>query len=196
MSLRRTSGDSCDLARSVTDPRAFERVYDAYATRVLAFLARRTFDAEAARDLTAETFAQAYQGRRRFRGSTDDETAAWLYGIARNLLNRYIRTGVVERKAVERLGIRVPQLIEADYERIVQLAGLADLRAVIAAEFSRLRPDQQTAVHLRVVEELSYPEIAQRLAISEQTARARVSRGLRQLVAGVEHVPGVKEGLA
>jgi RNA polymerase sigma-70 factor (ECF subfamily) len=180
----------------VSDPRAFERVYDAYATRVLAFLARRTFDAEAARDLTAETFAQAYQGRRRFRGSTDDETAAWLYGIARNLLNRYIRTGVVERRAIERLGIRVPQLVEADYERIVQLAGLADLRTVIAEEFSRLRPDQQAAVHLRVVEELSYPEIAQRLAISEQTARARVSRGLRQLVAGVEHVPGMKEGLA
>lgn len=193
MRSRRTSGVTCDLVRSVTDPRAFEFVYDAYSTRVLAFLARRTFDAEAARDLTAETFAQAYQSRRRFRGSTDDETAAWLYGIARNLLNRYIRTGVVERKAIERLGIRVPQLVEADYERIVQLAGLADLRAVIAEEFSRLRPDQQTAVHLRVVEELSYPEIATRLAISEQTARARVSRGLRQLVSGVEGVPGLRE---
>lgn len=193
MSFRRQSGAVCDLARSVEDPRAFERVYDAHATRLLAFLARRTFDAEAARDLTAETFAQAYQSRRRFRGSTDDDAAAWLYGIARNLLNRYIRTGIVERKAVERLGIRVPQLVEGDYERIVQLAGLSDLRSAIADEFQRLRPDQQTAVHLRVVEELSYPEIAARLSISEQTARARVSRGLRQLVAGVEGLPGMRE---
>jgi RNA polymerase sigma-70 factor (ECF subfamily) len=196
MRPRRTSGVSCDLARSVEDPRAFEHVYDAYSTRVLAFLARRTFDAEAARDLMAETFAQAYQGRRRFRGSTDDEAAAWLYGIARNLLNRYIRTGVIERRAVERLGIRVPQLVEADYERIVQLAGLADIRAVVAEEFGKLRPDQQRAVHLRVVEELSYPEIATCLAISEQTARARVSRGLRQLVSGVEGLPDLRERLA
>ncbi len=196
MSLRRQPRDSCDLARSVDDPRAFERVYDAHAQRMLAFLARRTFDVEAARDLTAEVFAQAYDGRRRFRGSTDEEAAAWLYGIARNLLNRYIRTGFVERKAIERLGIRVPQLVEGDYERIVQLAGLSELRSVIAEEFSRLRPDQQTAIHLRVVEELSYPEVAARLAISEQTARARVSRGLRQLVTAVDAVPNGKEGWA
>jgi RNA polymerase sigma-70 factor (ECF subfamily) len=177
MSLRRPPRASCDLARSVDDPRAFERVYDAHAQRML-------------------VFAQAYDGRRRFRGSTDEEAAAWLYGIARNLLNRYIRTGVVERKAIERLGIRVPQLVEGDYERIVQLAGLSELRSVIAEEFSRLRPDQQTAIHLRVVEELSYPEVAERLAISEQTARARVSRGLRQLVTAIDAVPNAKERLA
>jgi DNA-directed RNA polymerase specialized sigma24 family protein len=49
---------------------------------VLAFLARRTFDTEAARDLMAETFAQAYRSRTRFRGSSDAEAAAWLYSIA------------------------------------------------------------------------------------------------------------------
>lgn len=195
MSPRPASSERCDLARSVADPRAFERVYDAHATRLLAFLARRTFDVEAARDLTAETFAQAYSSRRRFRGSTDEEAAAWIYGIARNLLSHYVRTGLVERKAIERLGIRVPQLVEADYERIVQLAGLSELRSIIAEEFSRLRPDQQTAIHLRVVEELPYPEVAQRLAISEQTARARVSRGLRQLVSAVDAIPSLKERL-
>jgi RNA polymerase sigma factor (sigma-70 family) len=195
MSPRPADRGSCDLARSIADPHAFERVYDAHATRLLAFLARRTFDVEAARDLTAETFAQAYRGRKRFRGSTDDEAAAWIYGIARNLLSHYVRTGIVERKAIERLGIRVPQLVEADYERIVQLAGLSELRSIIAEEFSRLRPDQQTAVHLRVVEELPYPEVAARLAVSEQTARARVSRGLRQLVSAVDAIPNVRERL-
>src|ERR1700754_454455 len=73
MSPRKASGDDCDLVRSVADPRAFERVYDAHAGNVMAFLARRTFDVEAARDLTAETFAQAYRGRAKFRGSTDEE---------------------------------------------------------------------------------------------------------------------------
>jgi RNA polymerase sigma-70 factor (ECF subfamily) len=40
------------------------------------FLARRTFDVEVARDLTAETFAQAFEHRGRFRGQSDAEASA------------------------------------------------------------------------------------------------------------------------
>ena len=41
----------------------------------------------------AETFAHAAAGRGRFRGSTDEERAAWLYGIARRQLALYYRRG-------------------------------------------------------------------------------------------------------
>jgi RNA polymerase sigma-70 factor (ECF subfamily) len=37
------------------------------------------------------------------------------------------------------------------------------------------------AIELRIVRELPYPEVAAELGVSEQTARARVSRGLRAL---------------
>ncbi len=43
------------------------------------FLARRTADPEVALDLWGETFAQAVAGRRRYRGTTDEEAAGWLY---------------------------------------------------------------------------------------------------------------------
>jgi len=193
MSPRPKRSEGCDLRRSIRDPEAFARVYDAHATGVLAFVARRTFDVEVARDLTAETFAQAFRSRWRFRGTTDAEAAAWLYAIARHLLSRYVRDGIVERKATERLGIAVPDLGERDYERVVQLAGLADVRTIVADAFEQLGPDQREAVRLRVVDELPYPEVAARLAISEQTARARVSRGLRQLASVLDAVPQIKE---
>jgi RNA polymerase sigma factor (sigma-70 family) len=193
MRMARREPVSCDLGRSVAEPEAFNDFYREHATRLLAFLARRTFDVEVARDLTAETFAQAFRSRRRFRGTTDEEAAAWLYGIARHLLSRYVRRGVVERKAIEQLGIRVPALDAGDYERVVQLAGLAELRAAVSEAFERLRPDQRDAVRLRVVDELSYDEIAARLAISEPNARARVSRGLRQLADALEAVPKITE---
>lgn len=193
MSPRPLPSETCDLRRSTRDPDAFARVYAAHASGILAFLARRTFDVEVARDLTAETFAQAFRGRGRFRGTTEAEAAAWLYGIARHLLSRYVRKGIVERKATERLGIAVPELGEGDYERVVQLAGLADVRAFAAEAFERLRPDQREAVRLRIVDELSYPEVAARLAISEQTARARVSRGLRQIASAFDAIPLEKE---
>ena len=41
--------------------------------------------------------------------------------------------------------------------------------------------DQREALELRIVKELPYPEVAIALGVSEQTARARVSRALRAL---------------
>jgi RNA polymerase sigma-70 factor (ECF subfamily) len=58
------------LQRSQQDPRAFGDFYSKHAAAVARHFARRVIDPEAALDLTAETFAQAYAGRRRFRGAT------------------------------------------------------------------------------------------------------------------------------
>ena len=44
-----------------------------------------------------------------------------------------------------------------------------------------LTPSTREAVRLRVVDELPYRDLAQRLGISETAARVRVSRGLSAL---------------
>jgi RNA polymerase sigma-70 factor (ECF subfamily) len=160
---------------------AFSLVYEARAAALLAYFVRRTFDVEVARDLMAEAFAQAFEHRDRFRGKTDAEAEAWLYGIARNLFSRYARKGAVHRRAVERLGIAVPAVSEDDHQRIMELAGLADLRKTVADAFSSLPSDQRDALRLRVIEEREYHDVAAMLGVSEVTARARVSRALRQI---------------
>jgi RNA polymerase sigma-70 factor (ECF subfamily) len=174
------------LRRSRRDPAAFTEVYDRHWQRLLVFLTRRTFDPQVALDLTAETLAQAFASRRRFRGTSEAEEQAWLYAIARHQLAGYLRRGGVERKALAKLGIDVPQMGPDDEARIQELAGLGDLRAAVADALRALSAEQRRAVELRVVEELSYAEVAQRLAITEQAARARVSRGLRALAGALE----------
>ena len=163
------------------DSSAFAAAYRAHARSILVFHTRRTYDAATALDLTAETFAQAFAGRRRFRGSSDDEQAAWLFGIARHVFARYARRGRTERDALARLGVEVPAMEPEEALRVIELAGLADVRAAVAREFDALPSRQKRALGLRVVDELPYPEVARRLGISEATARARVSRGLRAL---------------
>jgi predicted DNA-binding protein (UPF0251 family) len=49
-----------------------------------------------------------------------------------------------------------------------------------------LSVEQRDALRLRVVEERSYAEVALLLGVSEQAARARVSRGLRALAGALE----------
>jgi DNA-directed RNA polymerase specialized sigma24 family protein len=95
------------LRRARQEPAAFTDFYAAHSRQLLAFFVR-PFDVETARDLTAETFAQTFEHRRRFRGLTDGEACGWVYGIARHQLSRYARNGVVERRAVNRLGIQLP----------------------------------------------------------------------------------------
>lgn len=181
------------LRRSVREPEAFAGFYTEHAHPLLSYFARRVLDPELALDLTAESFAQAYLARARFRGSTDSEAAGWLYGIARRQLALYFRKKKVERRALLRLGIQVPILDEEQEVRLVELAELDELRAALRPELERLSSAQRAALRLRVVEELPYPEVAKRLGISEHAARARVARGLKALAAALDRIPSLKE---
>jgi len=49
-----------------------------------------------------------------------------------------------------------------------------------------LTPNTRDAVRLRVVDELSYTDLADRLGISEGAARVRVSRGLAALAGALD----------
>ncbi len=164
----------------------FAAMYAREGEVVLVFLARRTLDAAIAADLAAETFAQALRSWPRLRERSEPEVRAWLFTVARRQVSRYLRRGRVERRAVQRLGIRLPAMHEDDVAAIEERAGLAELRAALGVELARLSPDQREALRLRVVEERSYAEVAQALGVSEQTVRARVSRGLRALAGALE----------
>jgi RNA polymerase sigma factor (sigma-70 family) len=184
--MKQPAQQAVSLRVAQSAPSAFAQFYREEAQGVLVFFVRRTFEVEVARDLTAETFAQAFEHRGRFRGTTAEAASGWLYGIARHQLSRYTRRGVVDRKAVGRLGIRVPAIADDDYERIAELAGLSELRERVAAAFSTLTTDQRDALQLRVIDEQPYAEVAASLGVSEQTARARVSRALLRLADAVE----------
>lgn len=158
----------------------FVSFYRREADMVLLFCTRRVFDAEVALDLTAETFAQAYRGRRSFRGTTEAEARAWVLTIARRLIARWIERGKRDQTAVQRLSIEVPVLAEDEIAQIEARAGFGD---TLAIALEALSPDQRTALQLRVVEQRSYAEVALALGVEEATARARVSRGLRTLAA-------------
>jgi RNA polymerase sigma-70 factor (ECF subfamily) len=157
------------------------RLYDLHAEAMLAFLVRRTFAPDVAVDLMAETFAVAFEDRSQFRGRDERAARAWLYAIARHQLTDYFRRGQVEARALARLGVERRPMSDAEYERIEELAASRELRATVADNLASLPADQREVLRLRVVEERPYGELALSLGISEQTARARVSRALRAL---------------
>jgi RNA polymerase sigma-70 factor (ECF subfamily) len=168
------------LTASVREPEAFTELYRRHAEDVLRYFARRTLDPEAAAELTAETFAQAFASR----GSFTDQGVngvAWLYGIARHQLGRFFRRGRVDGAARRRQGMPERGLAPDDYERIEDLVDFAPIREALAEALATIKEEQRDALRLRVIEALPYREVAARLACTEDNARQRVSRGLRTL---------------
>jgi RNA polymerase sigma factor (sigma-70 family) len=174
------------LVASGGRPANFVAVYDRILPGLLAYFARRTLDAQVAADLAAETLAAAYASRRRFRDRGDGSAAAWLYTIAGRKLGRYLRRLRVEDAARRRLGMERLELGPDDIERIEALIDFEHIGREVRGAFDQLRADQREALRLRVIEGRSYREMATALGCSEETARARVSRGLKRLAAELD----------
>jgi RNA polymerase sigma-70 factor (ECF subfamily) len=163
------------------DPAAFEALFVRHAGALRSWLFAQTGDAGAAQDLLAETFAQAWRGRARFRGEDDRAGVAWLYGIGRNLLFQHYRRGRIETSGRQRLGIRTDIRDDGGLDELQARIDARQLSPGVREAFAELTEEQQRAIAYRVIDELSYEEVAVQLDCAPATARSHVFRGLRTL---------------
>jgi RNA polymerase sigma factor (sigma-70 family) len=160
---------------------AFEELYNRVSRRLLLHLIGRMHEVDAATELWAECWAIAFAGWTRCKARSDGEAEAWIFGIARNQLGDYYRSGEIRRRMIEQLQWTAPIVQETERTELELEANLSALRAVLIAALDRLPDMRSRAVRLRVLEGLPYWDVAVRLGCSEQAARAHVSRGLKQL---------------
>ena len=173
--LRRFS-DAQLIARADDDPSGFSELYTRHAAEVHAWCARRL--AWAASDLTAETFARALLSRGRFRDTHGGSALPWLLGIARNALLETVRADQIETRARERLGLPLDLATEDGF---AEVEDRLSPRLLLGDQLDALPAGEREALQLRVIDELSYEEVAEQLAIRPTAARLRVSRALRRL---------------
>jgi DNA-directed RNA polymerase specialized sigma24 family protein len=131
------------LLASRANPAMFVELYRRHADDLLRYFARRTLDPQAAAELTAETFAEAFSSRGRYTQVEGVKGVAWLYGIARHQLGRFFRAGRVEAVARRRLGMPERPLPIEDYERIEDLVDFAPIREALAEALDSLAEDQR-----------------------------------------------------
>jgi RNA polymerase sigma factor (sigma-70 family) len=174
MSRERTDAELLREARR--NPEAFGELYARHVVAVHDWHARHV--RWAAPDLTAETFAQAWLARRRFRDRRDGSALPWLLGIARNVLRDSARRDRIATRARERLGLPLDMGGEPGFDEIEKRLSP---RRPLARALAELPEHEREALELRVVGELPYEEVAERLEIRPAAARLRVSRALRRL---------------
>src|SRR5438105_3904491 len=91
------------LIASRENPREFERVFADQFDRLLRRTVRQVFDSDFAVDIAAETLAQAFVQRHKFRGTTDREVVGWLNGISSRQIANFYRRAAVERRAMTKI---------------------------------------------------------------------------------------------
>jgi RNA polymerase sigma-70 factor, ECF subfamily len=164
---------------------------DAFSSEALSLLdalygmaLRLTRDGDRAQDLVQDTYLKAFRARQRFTPGTN--LKAWLFTILQNTWRNRRRDQVRARvefnsevvdEATDQPGGPVAPLAESPEMLLVRASFNTELKAALEA-----LPDAfREAVWLRDVEELSYQEIADVLAIPIGTVMSRIARGRKQL---------------
>jgi RNA polymerase sigma-70 factor (ECF subfamily) len=159
-------------ARSQAD--ALARLYDIYYQRILSFCVHRLFKKEIAEDVTSSVFLEVARGIRHFRGQTVSDFQCWLYAIAANQANAYIRKTYRRKKLLKQAAASMAAPTAPGTDNSPDFSQL--YMAIL-----KLKPQHQTIITLRFFEDLQYQQIAKILNIKEATLRVRTHRIINQL---------------
>ena len=168
------------LARVVERDQAAHRViFERYYKRVLAFVRRRVGDEGLAEEIATDVFFEVWRNAAAYRGESPVTT--WIFGIA-NLKSLSARRYFAQPR---RASVRVE-----DDESLMRFADPIDTGESIRARqelarlvraIERLPEGHRDVLRLAFLEGCSYPEIAERLDISEANVKTRVNRARARL---------------
>jgi RNA polymerase sigma-70 factor (ECF subfamily) len=180
------------LARSLSEPKAFEPIFDRHFRAVHRYLHRRA-GRDLADELAAETFALAFERRASCRGT--GSALPWLYGIATNLLRRRRRAERRQLRAYARSGVDRWGV----YEDEATARFDAPVGARLACALAAMRPRERDALLLYALADLSYEEIAVALDVPVGTVRTWLHRARevarRELAAETDVFPLTTSGV-
>src|SRR5213082_4076258 len=151
------------------DVDAFEALYRKYWQPLYAFAFRYVRSKEDAEEVVQDVFFRIWRGR-----------ADWVpAGAVRNYVYCAVRNAArdrLERTAVARRW-HVGQVATA--AGIQSELEVAELVALVQRALDELPPRRSAVCKLRLIDELSYAQIADRLGIREKTVETQLARGLK-----------------
>lgn len=149
-------------------------LFERHHSRIFRFCMRLTGKAEAAEDLTQETFLRALRYNQSFRGSS--EFLPWLYRVARNVCNDHFRRSGVPEHGVDDL----PD-VASDEAPATEKLELAEDAGRLREALAQLPVGRREVLVLSRFEYRKYDEIAQILGCSVGAVKVRAHRALQQL---------------
>jgi RNA polymerase sigma-70 factor, ECF subfamily len=176
------ANDSRDhlVLRARTDREAFGQLYDACYPDVFRYCFRRLFVRAVAEDVTADVFLSVASKMRQFEGTTEEDFRRWVFRIATNEANAYVRQTKRRRMLLEsaaRSGALAAAVDSQPHQLDVETLDWPVLYQAILS----LKPRDQAIVVLRFFQQMSHEQIASVLGERPATVRVGLSRALEKL---------------
>lgn len=168
--------DEIQLLRRASegDAAAFDALVNEYKDRVFAQVRRRVRDQHQAEDITQEVFLRLFRAAGSGGFSARSRLSTWLYTITSNCIADHFR----------RRGQDSDELsTETADPRAgpTALASTGEQRQIVAELVRRLPDDQRQVVEMRILDNLSFAEIAELIGIPIPTAKSRMAYALRKI---------------
>jgi len=173
--VKRTDADDLIL-RARTDVDALGRLYELHYERIFRFCVHRLFNKEIAEDVTSAAFLQVARRIHTFKGRTVQDFQNWLYAIAANQANAYIRKTSRRKRLLE----KVVSSMTATATNSTDNSSELDWPRLYAA-ILKLKPKHQTIVTLRFFENMEFEQIAKIINARQATVRVMLHRILKRL---------------
>lgn len=172
------------LNKIKNNPTDFSELFKLYYRPIFGYILRRTCDFDDTTDIAADTFFKAFKNINNF-SYKGISIKVWLYRIATNEVNLYIRqkkrhNSIFERINPEDKGIFNSNFHEDKKELEIELQKHDQFLMVIKA-LKTLPIKYQEVISLRYIEGKENKEIVDILSINEGTLKSLISRGLEKL---------------
>lgn len=172
------------------DTDAFAMLVRANQDRIYSSILRSVRDEHLAADITQEAFIHAwkaidkYEDRARF--------GTWLYRIAMNLMTSHFRHERAAKRGGEqaKASLNAEGMAEPGAEQRTPdaLVEAADVGAQVRAAIDELEDEYKQVILMRDLQDMSYEEISELLAIPPGTVRSRLHRGRERLKEKLKHL--------
>ncbi len=161
------------------DQEAFAALVKAYEKPVYNLCLRMTGNAHDAQDLSQEAFLKAWRGLRFYKFESNFST--WLYRLTANVcidfLRRQKRRTAVSLTADDDQELEVPDKAPALEEQLLH----KEAREAVARAMDQLEEEFRLVLTLRVLEDMTYEQIAQVMDLKVGTVKSRLARARMKL---------------
>ena len=160
------------------DQEAFARLVQAYQKPVYNLCLRMVSNPTDAEDLAQEAFVKAWRGLRFYKHEAAFST--WLYRLTSNVCIDFLRRQkktvslTVEEDAPD---LEVPDAAPLPEEQVLN----KEKQHAVAAAMAQLEEEYRLALTLRVVDDLTYEQIAEVLDIKVGTVKSRIARARERM---------------
>jgi RNA polymerase sigma-70 factor (ECF subfamily) len=164
------------VVRARGEADALGQLYELYYGRIFRFCVHRLFNRTVAEDVCGAIFLDVARGIGDFEGKSEDDFRRWLFTIASNHANSYIRKSL-RRKAIFAEAAASMAAMDA-----VDASDSGDLDwPTVYRAIGRLNRKEQTIVTLRFFEGLDFADIAAVVGAKESSVRVTLHRTIKKL---------------